>query len=475
MGKEIGHNKTAFSIKEMKKYKMLSLILIVLVINIQLLKNQNIESIFVEKVNPIEKNKNSQYDLNSISDLMINQITMKSSQAIRLSDNDGHASFLPNIATDSSGNVHIVWHDESTPNDEIFYRKYFNKNGSWSDIELLSNASDSRNSIYPVIKIDANDVIHVLWRENGFLVPSTLNYCYFNGTNWSDIEIVSEIIDVTVAHDLVSYNNTTFIIWNNESSIGPYELFYRLYHSNNESWSVTVQLTNSTYASISPSVILNSKQELLIVWVDRSPIVSVSEIHYLCLNNSWLIPEALIVSTIDEIRSARPSISVAEDDLVHIVWEDSKDLLSEIHYRSIDSSGLGGEKLISDENQTALYPASDCDNFGNVHIVWNENEYICYKQVNPNGISSEPLKLTNNQSILIFPKISVFENVLHIIWNDYLRDNSWEVYYFRGKLLHGNRLLLAVLIPISIILFGGFVFITLFIIRKKKHEKRISV
>jgi len=41
----------------------------------------------------------------------------------RITWNSGN-SFMPAIAVDSSGNLHVVWDDDTPGNDEIYYRKY---------------------------------------------------------------------------------------------------------------------------------------------------------------------------------------------------------------------------------------------------------------------------------------------------------------------------------------------------------------
>ena len=471
MGKECDYNKTAFTKKEVNKRKFQSLVIIVLIICIQFYMSQNIDSIYSDKAIPIENIKNSNYSINPMSDLSINQITMKRFEAIRLSANDNEGSFLPEIAIDSSGNVHVVWQDESTPNDEIFYRKYLNNKDYWSDIEILSNTTESRISNFPVIKIDTNDVIHVLWRESGFFINSTLNYRYYNGTVWSDIEIVAQITDVTLAHDLISNNNSTFVIWNNKSSFNKYELYYKIYKQENDSWSSTTQLTNNNFTSISPKIVLDSQQLIHLIWTDSAAMGNISEVQYqYFINNNWFPQEPIIVSTVDYIPSHRPSIQVDGENVVHVIWEDMKDGVSEILYRTINSNGLGEEKTISGENQSGLYPASCRDEFGNIHIIWYENNYIYYKQIGQGGILSDICSLTNEQSILIFPKITESDSTLHIVWNDYQKDGSWEIYYLKVKLL-GNRLLLTILFLTFAVFSGSFIFVTIFIIVKKKVKR----
>lgn len=440
------------TISQLRKQKLLFPVLFILVFGFQLINYQNNDS---------------------VANVNNDAIELKTTPVIRLSDNIGQGSFLPEIATDSSGNVHVVWEDNSA-NDVIFYRKYFRNNDSWSDKEILSNITENRHSRFPIIKIDTKDNIHVLWRDSGFFVPSTLNYRHYNGRNWSDIEIVSEVIDVTFAHDLVSFNNTTFIIWNNESVFEPYELYYKQYNRINKSWSTTTQLTNSNHSSIAPKMAIDSEQKIHLVWVDSSNTSNGAEIFYQYFsNNSWHPQEPLIVSTIDEIYSSRPSITTSDEELVHVVWQDSTYPIDEIHYRSIHAGNLSEDQLISGELQFGLYPASCSDEAGNVHIVWYENEHINYKRRDASGDFSKTFNVTTNEPsfLIIFPKIAVYKNEIHIVWNDYLKDNSWEVYYIKSKLLFNNRLIFATLIPINALLLIQFLFVVIFKVRKRYDRK----
>ncbi|TRZ52769.1 MAG: hypothetical protein D4S01_02360 [Dehalococcoidia bacterium] len=97
--------------------------------------------------------------------------------------------YYPDIAVDSSDNLHVVWygqHSGSTSYDQIRYIK-FTAGGSWGSIENLTSTALTGNNAqqYPSIAVDTADNLHVVWHAR------TPNYCvgykkYTNGLGWQD-------------------------------------------------------------------------------------------------------------------------------------------------------------------------------------------------------------------------------------------------------------------------------------------------
>lgn len=70
----------------------------------------------------------------------------------------------PDIATDPSGNPHVVWMDDTSGNDEIYYTKSTNGGDNWS----LSNRLtwNPGRSGWPDIATDPSGNVHVVWQDN---------------------------------------------------------------------------------------------------------------------------------------------------------------------------------------------------------------------------------------------------------------------------------------------------------------------
>lgn len=75
-------------------------------------------------------------------------------------------TYFPSIAADSSGGIHAVWDDDTniSPNIEVFYRESTDGGTTWSGITRLTwNAG---YSYLPVIAVDSTGGIHVVWEDD---------------------------------------------------------------------------------------------------------------------------------------------------------------------------------------------------------------------------------------------------------------------------------------------------------------------
>jgi hypothetical protein len=85
-------------------------------------------------------------------------------------------SQFPDIATDSSNAIHVVWSDDTPGAYEIYYRKSDDGGSTWTSGESLG----------PDIAIDSGDSIHVVWHDG---TPGNAEIYYKQstdgGTTWS--------------------------------------------------------------------------------------------------------------------------------------------------------------------------------------------------------------------------------------------------------------------------------------------------
>jgi hypothetical protein len=135
-------------------------------------------------------------------------------------NNNGLTSFSPRIAVEN-GKVYAVWEDESLLNNcgadmDIFYRYY---DGSiWSDIQIISepiedqnkNIADSEN---PDIVVK-NGKIYVVWQDKNNTNNAGTDFDVFYRTNltglgWEDVQIISE----PVPGQNVNIGSNSFYPW----------------------------------------------------------------------------------------------------------------------------------------------------------------------------------------------------------------------------------------------------------------------
>ncbi len=94
------------------------------------------------------------------------------SDAILVSSESVNRSDRASAAFDRSGNLHVVWHDNtdfegSGPDYDILYKVRW-KDGVWSDTRLISIDADNHSwpRSYQKIDVDDNGVVHIVWDES---------------------------------------------------------------------------------------------------------------------------------------------------------------------------------------------------------------------------------------------------------------------------------------------------------------------
>ena len=132
-------------------------------------------------------------------------------------------SRLPAIAVDSSGNLHMVYQDDTPGNPEIYYKQTTDNGATWSTGKMLSP-----RGIYPLwdesrcpaIAVDSFGYLHVVWEDN---------------------------------------------------TPGNNEIYYKQSTDTGATWSTNKRLTWTAGDSESPAIAVDSSDNLHLVWHDFTP------------------------------------------------------------------------------------------------------------------------------------------------------------------------------------------------------------
>ena len=80
----------------------------------------------------------------------------------RLTWNSG-ASGAPSVATDAGDNIYLVWNDDTLGNYEIFFKRSTNGGSAWATKRLTWNGGDSK---VPDIATYSTGQIHIVWADS---------------------------------------------------------------------------------------------------------------------------------------------------------------------------------------------------------------------------------------------------------------------------------------------------------------------
>lgn len=271
---------------------------------------------------------------------------------------------------------------------------------AWSSVSLLSSTSNG-GALRPAVAVDNNGTVHVVWMDN---------------TDFGDYG--------SVDNDIV----------------------YRRFNATTKIWSpVEVISTESNDASLSPAIDVDKDGNVHVVWFDWSIYGSSSsdrDIFYKYWNlstNTWSLTE--LISTEDTGECFFPSLTVDNDNNVHVVWENGTNfginlIESEIYYKRLNhSTGFWTttEELSTSIVDNNFFPSIDADINGDVHITWDTwrggagnargpNSDIYYKRWYSNNNSWSPSVIISTESTSTSYRskiISDSNDNLHCVWTDY--------------------------------------------------------
>jgi len=300
----------------------------------------------------------------------------------------GYNQAVPSIAIDSLNNLHVVWQgtDSSyTANTQIKYSKF---NGttwsSWINIQPIS----SYNQVTSSIAIDSLNNLHVVWNgyDSSNISYYQIKYSKFNGTTWSswiNIQAISGYHQLSPSITIDSLNNLYVVWYGTDSTNSSYnQIKYSKF--NGTTWSSWINMqTISSYSQYYPSIAIDSLNNLHVVWrgFDSSNAANY-QIKYSKFNGStW--SSWINIQTVSSYHQNSPSITIDSLDNLHVVWYG---VSSSSSYYQIKYSKFNGTTWSSLVNYTSatldqLY-VSACKNYKNFTepiIIWQDTQTTTVK------------------------------------------------------------------------------------------------
>jgi hypothetical protein len=287
----------------------------------------------------------------------------------------------PSITADTDNRIHVVWLDLSQGNGrKLFYKHTIDSGGSWSPIKILTGGWGWPEQ--PSIRADSGNNIHIVWQ----------NY-------------------TPLFHQRIYYKRSTDC---------------------GKTWFQTYQLTWTTGESWSPSIAVDTKNGIYVVWKEKTP--ENHEIFYIHSTDSGATWVGTTRLTWNAGKSCLPSIAVDLEGGVHVVWQDDFPGNEEIFYKHSTDSGLtwSGITRLSWNSRESRNPQVVSDSGNNIHVVWDNlllpKCAILYKSSTDGGTTwSRVTRLTWNGGS--FPSITADAGKgIHVVWIN-LFYNNWEIFY----------------------------------------------
>jgi hypothetical protein len=353
--------------------------------------------------------------------------------------NNTENSYAARLASDLSGNIHVVWSDKSplTPNWGIQYRKWNGATGTWEKRKTVTDNSEP--GFISDIAVDHFGDVHVGWSDKANISGASTydtDYDIFyrkldaSSGNWSSVVHVNDDDDDydSIGSNFQNMNADVFgnvhIVWDewgNQSAIGSgqdHDIFYRKWNAVTESWGSRTLLSNdpaNTEPSSESEICSDPLGNLHVVWKDRSDVdgagaINMGDIFYKKWNattRAWEDTSSLTNDLMDAepYYADRPDISC--DNLANVVvaWEDGFGLLGsgsdyDIFLRRYESG-------LTDMDQELISSNLDCDP-DTLNLKSKGNWITCYIELplgyDPRDIDAGTILLNDTLSPELDPK-----------------------------------------------------------------------
>jgi hypothetical protein len=282
------------------------------------------------------------------------------------------ASKNPAVAAETAGRVHLVWEENNAGNLEIYYKKSPDGGATWTANKRLTSTSGASSS--PEIAVDSSSNLHVVWYD-GTAGNSEVYYTQSTdkGMTWT---VAKRLTWTSGGSEFpaiaVDSSDNLHLAWQ-DNTPGNSEIYYKKSTDGGATWTANKRLTWNSGASEAPVIGADSRGYLHVAWFDDTP--GNTEIYHKRSTNAgvnWGTNKRL---TWNPVGSHSPDIAVDSSGGVHLVWVDLTPGNPDIYYRKSTDMGATWTTALRLTRTTGLSgaPALGVDASGNVHLVWQDN------------------------------------------------------------------------------------------------------
>ncbi len=344
-------------------------------------------------------------------------------------------SFAPQIAVDPSGNINVVWGDD-TPVAEIFFSRSSDGGATFFTPKNLSNNTGA--SFAPQIAVDPSGNINVVWGDN---TPGSVDILFSRSTDggatFSTPKNVSNNTGTSFAHRVaVDASGDINVVWEDDTP-GNFDIFFSRSTDGGATFSAPKNLSNNTGFSFEPQIAVDASGNINVVWPDTTP----GNVDTFFSRSSdggatFTAPKNLSNNT---GTSFAPQIAMDASGNINVVWKDDTPGNSEIFFnRSTDGGAtFSTPKNLSNNTGFSSDPQVAVDSSSDINVVWEDdtpgNFDIFFSRSTDGGATFSTLEnLSNNTGESFFPQIAMdASGDINVVWRDNT-PGSLDIFFSRS-------------------------------------------
>ena len=290
-------------------------------------------------------------------------------------------SWYPSCAMGPGGDLHVVWetNDFIQTSDgasiyDIAYRRL--SQGVWVPALSVNPTNVTLNAVQgyswrPVIACGGDNIVHTAWQDNR---QGTFKIFYKSLTgpsNWSDYLCLSPQGVYAGFPSIAMSGTQPAVVWQDFRD-GSNQIYFKKYDGT-AGWGQDSAISHSDYGAFAPCLAGDPAGNLHAAWEDISLSDGNFEIYYRRFSAQTQSWGNVIRLTKDPYYSRQPFLLCQSDGTVNLFWSDDRSGSYEIYHRqSVNNSWEPETTLTQFDGLASLNPSAAGDHLGNLHLIWSD-------------------------------------------------------------------------------------------------------
>jgi hypothetical protein len=295
-----------------------------------------------------------------------------------------HYQQNPAIAIDNDDKIYIVWQgDDPSAKWDIFVSMSADGTSCSSPVKI--NGSDPNNQSYqtaPAIAIDGNNKAYAVWEDNRAGNKDIWVATSGDATTWTNTQVATNASDQSEPIIAIDSDNVAYIVWTDARNLGTAGTDIYGAASDQGPWTNVPIVTTTGNQSSSGIASESSGTGLHLLWVDDAS--GNADIFYGATTDGFAATPLAGASIIDELDTiqAAPSIAVSgtgNTAKVFVCWQDGRNVVNnngdiDIYFAE-KGSDFGTNILVNDDAGASAQtcPVIGVDQNGSPYVAWVDN------------------------------------------------------------------------------------------------------
>jgi hypothetical protein len=368
--------------------------------------------------------------------------------AVLVSDDEASFANSPKIATDSIGNIYVVWHDNRTGDSwDVYLRKSENGGETFSPSVQVNDYIPGVDQYEPDLALDSSGNIYVSWnRYYSYVVEGDLELWDYDvymakstdgGATFGTHVKVNDGSDWQYKSSIkVGPSGNVYVTWTDRRNGGISDVYFAKSIDGGSTFSTNARINQYTEQSQGyPEMALDEDEVIYVVWNDSRNLYKkngrdVFMARSLDLGDSFepeiKINDAKIPAAFEYFY---PTITAWGKGHVAIAWEDKREGTYDVYLTRSDNGGSSFRpswRLNSAEKGSQSVPDIVMDGMGHVHCTWRDErsgDFVIYFALDESVKSVVKLLSPNGGEVF-----STDEPVT-IEWDALAQAVSFDLYY----------------------------------------------